>query len=135
VFDVPEVWAWREEQKALQAIGDTKSLDIDEARRRKLAAEAALAEIEVSKRRGEVVEIEDVANAVGDDYANLRAKLLSLPTKIAPQLVGNDDAADIEDLLQRLVTEALEELVSDGVFAQPEDGAADTEAGEPKAAA
>jgi len=133
VFDMPSVVAWREEQVALQAVGDTKSLDIDEARRRKLAAEAAMTELDLSKRKGELVEIEEVAAAVGDDYANLRAKLLSLPVKIAPQAVGIDDAAEIQALAESLIHEALEELVSDGIYAA--EGADSSEASEPQAAA
>lgn len=121
VFDVAEVMDWYADYKALQAVGDTKSLDIDEARRRKLAAEAAIAELDVSKRKGEVVEIEAVAQAVGDDYANLRAKLLSLPVKLAPQAAILTEAKEVQDLAESLIHEALEELVSDGVFAAATD--------------
>ena len=134
VFDMPEVVAWREEQIALAAVGDTASLDIDEARRRKLAAEAALAEIEVSKKRGEVVEIEAVADAVGDDYANVRAKLLSLPTKAAPQLAIIEDSAEAQGVLEKLVHEALEELTADGIYESAVSGAPDPEERESKAA-
>jgi phage terminase Nu1 subunit (DNA packaging protein) len=135
VFDVPEVVSWREEQVALQAVGDTKSLDIEEARRRKVAAEAALTELDLAKRKGELVEIEDVAQSVGEDYANLRAKLLSLPVKLAPQAAGISDAAELQDLAESLVHEALEELVSDGIYAGAAQGAGGTEADEPQAAA
>jgi len=114
-------------------VGDTKALDIDEARRRKLAAEAAMSELDLSVRRGELVEIEDVSQAVGEDYANVRAKLLGLPTKAAPQAAGMTDAGEIKTLLERIVTEALEELVSDGIYTQ--EGATEGEAGEPQAAA
>ena len=116
MFDTAEVVAWREEQIALQTIGDTASLDIDEARRRKLAAEAAMVELDLSKRKGEVIEIESVAAVVGDDYANVRAKLLSLPTKLAPQVTGIEDLAECKALIERGVFEALEELTADGIY-------------------
>lgn len=135
VFNMPDVIAWREEQIALQAVGDTASLDIDEARRRKLAAEAALAELDVSKRRGEVVEIEDVAAAVGDDYANVRAKLMSLPTKAAPQLAIIEDSAEAQAVLEKLVHEALEELTADGIYESAVSGAEEAAISKPKAAA
>lgn len=135
VFRVPDVVAWREEQVALQAVGDTKSLDIDEARRRKVAAEAALTELDLSKRKGELVEIEDVAESVGEDYANLRAKLLSLPVKVAPQAVGITDAIEVQSLIESLIHEALEELVSDGIYQSTAEGDSETEAGESQTAA
>jgi phage terminase Nu1 subunit (DNA packaging protein) len=135
VFDVPEVVAWRERQVAQQAVGDTKSLDLDEARRRKLAAEAAMSELDLAKRKGELIEIEEVAAVVGDDYANVRAKLLSLPTKLGPQLIGVEEPAEAMKLVERAVTEALEELTADGIYGSPEEGAEEPEAGEPQAAA
>lgn len=116
IFNTSEVAAWREEQAAQAALGETQSLDIEEARRRKLAAEAALAELDVAKRRGEVIEIEEVARVIGDDYANVRAKLLSIPTKLAPQLLGVEETAEIKGLIERALTEALEELTADGIY-------------------
>lgn len=129
-FDASHVWAWREEQVALQTVGDTSQLDIEEARRRKLAAEAALAELDVAKKKGELVEVEVVAETVGDDYANVRAKLLSLPTKAAPQLCAIDDAAEVQSFLEKLVFEALEELTADGIYASVAPSADEAEEGE-----
>lgn len=135
IFDVPAVVAWREEQAALQAVGDTKSLDIDEARRRKLASEAAMLELELAKRKGELVEIDAVAEAVGDDYANLRAKLLSIPVKLSPQIIGITQASEAQQMFEDLIYEALEELVSDGIYTGPEKGTEGAEESEPQAAA
>ncbi len=137
IFNTAEVISWREEQAALAAVGDTKSLDIDEARRRKLAAEAAMVELDLAKRRGEVIEIEEVSGVIGDDYANVRAKLLSLPTKLAPQLIGIEDMAECKALIERGVSEALEELTADGIYSGEITTGEDQgpEAGESQAAA
>lgn len=137
VFNSADVLSWREDQVAQMALGDTKSLDIDEARRRKLAAEAALVELDLAKRRGDVIEIEEVAGVVGDDYANVRAKLLALPSKLAPQIIGAVDAAECQALIERGVSEALEELTADGIYSGEVTGFEDQgpEEGEPKAAA
>jgi len=134
IFNVPDVVAWRGEQIAIQAVGDTKSLDIDEARRRKVAAEAALTELDLSVRRGELVEVEVVADTVGEDYANLRAKLLSFPVKLAPQVVGMEDAGEIQSLSESLIHEALEELVSDGLYERAAPRPDGAEEGESKTA-
>lgn len=138
-----EVTQWREEQITAAAVGDVSQLDINEARRRKLAAEAAMTELDLAHRRGDLIEIEFIADMVGNDYANMRAKLLALPTKLAPQLVGMDDPVECTALLDKGVTEALEELTadeiyctegpdSDSVTGQQTDG---KEAGKPRAAA
>lgn len=135
VFDSAEVSAWREAQVILQAQGDTKSLDIDEARRRKLAAEAAITELELAKLRGDVIEIDAVAAVVGDDYANVRAKLLSMATKLAPQLLGTDDLPQCKALIERCVYEALEELTADGIYSGTHSETEGAEEGESQAAA
>lgn len=134
-FNTAAVLEWREEQIVQQTLGDTKSLDIDEARRRKVAAEAAMMELDLAKRRGEMIEIDEVAQVVGDDYANVRAKLLSMPTKLSPQLMGVSDTLEVEGLIRRQVEEALEELTADEVYGGPETGSGEAETGKPKAAA
>lgn len=136
-FNTAEVVAWREEHVAQQVQGDTSQLDIEEARRRKMAAEAAMMELDLAKRRGEVLEVEAVAEVIGDDYANVRAKLLSLPTKLAPILVGIEDPAECLMLIERGVTEALEELTADGIYSGENSDWEDqgTEEGESQAAA
>lgn len=136
-FNTADVTTWREEHVAQQIQGDTSQLDIDEARRRKLAAEAAMMELDLAKRRGEVIEIEQVAAIMGDDYANVRAKLLSLPTKLAPMLVGIEDTLECKALIERGVTEALEELTADAIYSGEISDSEDQgpEEGEPQAAA
>jgi hypothetical protein len=105
----------------------TQSGTIDEARIRKITADAALAELQLERERGEVVRIEDVAKAIGDEYAAVRAKLLSIPTKLAPRIALEDGEAACRDLLAREITEALNELIGGGF----EEGSP----GEPEAAA
>lgn len=123
-FNTAEVVAWREAQAADKAQGDVSSTDIDEARRRKMAAEAAMTELDLQVRRGELVEIETVAEAVGEDYANVRAKLLSMPSKLAPQLAVSDDPLACLALLETGIHEALEELTKDDNYASEEEPAA-----------
>jgi len=51
-FETSDVIGWREQQAAIAAVGDTAKLDVEEARRRKLAAEAVLSELELAKAKG-----------------------------------------------------------------------------------
>ena len=120
LFDPTAVIKWREEYVREQARGNNDANDIDEAKLRKLAAEAAMAELELGKRRGELVEMEEMLDILGTQLANVRQKLLSMPTKAAPQAIAIKDAVEMETLLEEFVVEALEELSADG-FGNEED--------------
>ena len=111
--------------------------DLEEARARKTAAEAELAEIAVAKARGQLVEIELVAKAVSDEYAATRAKLLALPSKLGPMVAIETASIACQDLIERGIVEALEELSADGaVLASDSDGCdSSVEGAEPAPAA
>src|ERR1043165_7652711 len=109
-LSLPAVCEWREKRAVEQAIGDTSSLDIEEARRRKIAAEAALCELELSKQRGEVVSLSVVANVIGDQLSACKAKLLSIPSKVSPLVATTGDVQECRDLLDSAVREALDEI-------------------------
>ena len=82
----------------------------DEARTRKVNAEAQIAEIELQKVRGELVPAEDVVNAWNDVLGALKSKLLSIPTKGAPIISTESKAGTCQKILEDLINEALEEL-------------------------
>ena len=115
-LSLPGVVEWRERRAVEQAVGDTSKLDIDEARRRKTAAEAALAELELSKLRSEVVSLSVVSEVIGDQLSACRARLLSLPTKIAPLVAPLTNIIECRDAIDAAVREALDEISGyDGV--------------------
>lgn len=114
LFDTEDVIAWREEKLRERASGSSEATDLNEAKRRRAAAEAERAEIELRQLRGDLVEIKSVAKTVGDEYAALRAKLLGIPSKLGPQLLGVEDAAEATNLIEREIFAALEELSQDG---------------------
>lgn len=106
----------------------------DEARTRKVNAEAELAELELKKVHGELVVAEDVVAAWNDVLTALKSKLLSIPTKAAPILSAEQSTGVCQSVLEDLVKEALEELSNydpaiDPTTASvesPEDGDTDT---------
>lgn len=124
-FDTAAVARWREQQAAIAAQGDTSDLDIDEAKRRKLAAEAALAEIDLARARGEVVEIEQVAEVIGEQFSALRARLMAMPSKVAPLVIGVGDLGEVREVIDDHVRDALAELsgFGDADGGDPEDDA------------
>jgi len=82
----------------------------DEARTRKINAEAQIAELELAKVRGELVIAEDVVKAWDDILNAIKGKLLSIPTKAAPIVSSEMDAAICQTICEDLINEALEEL-------------------------
>ncbi|MGQ3671797.1 terminase small subunit [Xanthobacter sp. TB0136] len=131
-YNTAAVIRWREEQAALAATGDASALDEAELKKRKLAAEMGLAELELSVRRGEYVEIEQVGALVADEYATVRANFTAMPGDIAPDLEGCT-AAEIQELMMAKVTEILHGLSADDLYA-PEAEASEGAGGSTEAA-
>ena len=131
-FDTAAVAQWREEQAAAAAVGDTSAIDLEEARRRKEAALAAMAELDLAKRRGEVVEIEAIADIVGEEYTRLRARLLAIPVKLAPLMEAASNLAERREIISSAISECLAELSADDDYAT---GRGEGEAGEATASA
>ena len=84
--------------------------DYEEARARKVAAEAEITELELAKVRGELVVADDVVTAWSDTLSSLKAKLVSIPSKAAPIVAAEDSAGGCQQVLDELIREALEEL-------------------------
>jgi phage terminase Nu1 subunit (DNA packaging protein) len=109
-INIGDVLEWREQQAVQAAVGDTSTLDIDEARRRKTAAEAALAELELGRRKSELLEVEAVEKAWTGLLLAFRSRMLSLPVKAAPLVQVCQTLPEIQEQLKRLIYEALTEL-------------------------
>lgn len=70
------------------------------SRARREAAQAEMAELELQKQLGEVVEIEPVIEALTDCNIKARSILLQMPDRLAGQLAAEMDAAKIYELLR-----------------------------------
>ena len=82
----------------------------DEARTRKVNAEAEIAEMELAKVRNQLVIVDDVVSAWTDVLGNLKRKLLNIPVKAAPLVSVETEPEVIQGILSDLVNESLEEL-------------------------
>lgn len=92
-------------------LGEGKPTDFDDAKARKMAAEAELAEIELATKRGELVPVSVAITRVVDEYTAVRSKLLAIPSKMAPLVAAESAEAVCRALLLQIITEALNELV------------------------
>lgn len=79
------------------------------AKTRLTRAQAELAELELAEERGELHRADAVMTVWADNVQNAKAKLLSIPTKIAPMSVGQD-ANVIQKLMKDQINEVLHEL-------------------------
>ena len=91
------------------------------ARTRREIAEANLAEMQESEERGALIRVEAVKAALAMAFASAREALLQIPSRIAPGLAAESDAAAIANALQVEIHQALEQLATAGAtLSQPE---------------
>lgn len=90
--------------------------------------QADRAEMENMARRRELLPAAEVTEAVTQAFARVRARLLAIPSKAAPQVQALQTPAEVQERLTELVHEALEELADTRVVGllagedQPGDG-------------
>lgn len=82
----------------------------EEARTRKINAEAEIAELELARIRGTLCLTDDVVKAWETVLHSCKAKFLSMPSKVAPIMANESDVAIIKDHLENAIREALLEL-------------------------
>lgn len=73
------------------------------------------AEIELNAKRGEWMEISKVLAAIGEEYAIIRTRLQSLPSRLSMQLANLTDAEEVHKFLTEVFDETLSELKSDAL--------------------
>jgi len=68
--------------------GDGDTFDLTDERARLAHHQANRAELEANLLAGSLIQIEAVADVVGEEYANARSRLLAIPSRAAPQVIG-----------------------------------------------
>jgi len=93
--------------------GDENKSSYEKARTRKMEAEADIKEMDSKKRKGDLVEIDDVINIVKKEYTSIRQRLFAIPNKIALEILGCPTPKESQALLEAAINEALRELQLD----------------------
>lgn len=128
-----EVSQWLRDRERQDALGETAAIDESEARRRKIAAEASLAEHELAIKQGAAIGIADFEAQMAAMIGAARAKLLNLGAKVGPLVLGCQSPTEAKDLIDGAVYEVLGELSAfDGNVPEHSAGAAESESGEPE---
>jgi phage terminase Nu1 subunit (DNA packaging protein) len=78
-----------------------------EERVRLLRADADLREMTLAKERGQLVAIQDVEKEMTDLVLTTKARILAIPPRLAPELVGETSRMMVQAKLEKACKEAL----------------------------
>jgi hypothetical protein len=109
-YPFPACFVWYLNYKIERAVAEITPADIDEARARKIAAEARLAEVELAVAEGRYLDKDVILAEWNEAVTTLRSQLLTLPQRWAHDLVGVGTIAEAVAVLERAVRESLETL-------------------------
>lgn len=108
----PEISRWLVEHARQEGRESVRPADYEDARARKMIAEAELAEYDVALKRGELLTVADGEKTIAEAFQRIRGQLLAVPSRFAGDLVGIQTLPEANARLTRAVTEVLEELAT-----------------------
>ena len=102
-------------QEAVNAVKpeDPNRLTFDEAKAKKTQAEYERIEMENTRRRGELVTIDEVVTVYREEASIIRSQLMAIPDRVAIPLSAETDATAIRDYLIDEVNLALQNISGD----------------------
>lgn len=109
-FCLKDVITWKVQREVERSIAAKTDNGEQDDYKRKLAAEASLAELKFAREAALLVTIEDVEAEWGPRISNCRAKLLALPAKLAVLAHSAETAEEVQALIEKSIHEALNEL-------------------------
>lgn len=109
-IDPAAVLAWHRDAERQNALGDLAQVDESEARRRKMAAEAAIKEHELAIVQRSAVSIADFESAWQAMIGAARAKLLGIGAGIGPEVAVMSSPHECSQAIHGAICEALQEL-------------------------
>lgn len=109
-FMMSDVLEWHRSRAVIQATGSNELMSADEAKRRKLMAEAGLQEIELNKRKGDVIELAEVEKKLSNTFAVIRSNMLKVSDRTAIRLIGETDETRIKKIIRDEINQALDAL-------------------------
>jgi Holliday junction resolvase-like predicted endonuclease len=85
-------------------------MGISEAKQRKLAAEAQLAELTLEQEKKKLVRVDAIEEYWVGIVTAAKTKFLAMPNRLSPLLVGQEKIASVHKILQEAIVESLNEL-------------------------
>jgi phage terminase Nu1 subunit (DNA packaging protein) len=77
---------------------------------RLISARADEQELELAQKRAELVSIADVEKEMTDLVATTKARILTVPARLAPDLLGEESRVMVQAKLEKALKEALAHL-------------------------
>ena len=96
--------------KVKAEMGKGTSEEIDKIKAEHEVVKKDISKLKLRRLRKELHEASDVEFFLSNMLVNFRNKLLSVPSKVAVQIIGEEDVNRITELLKREMVETLEEL-------------------------
>lgn len=109
-FDTAAVAKWHIKRAKNAVTMNADNLTYEEARTRKIAAEAELSELELAKKKALVADLEEVERELADKFAEMRSSLRKIPERCVLRLIGEMDESRIKEIILEEVDSALEAL-------------------------
>lgn len=131
LFLWPELREWRDKNLIQQGVASVRPGSVEEARARKLAADADLREMEVAERRGMLMPAALFRQDFEAACARIVAHQLNAPGRYAPQLLAAfpdrlraDDLVRAEEFIRRMIQDQMAELEAGDDVPEDEEAAA-----------
>jgi phage terminase Nu1 subunit (DNA packaging protein) len=105
-FNSVEVDKWKEQQAINNAIGDTSLADAEELKRRKLAADTTIAEVEAARAKSLVVPVEDMERTVRDLSIEIATRMMIVGKRCFPNNLEYRNLVDEE--VRQVLTDAID---------------------------
>lgn len=102
-YDLPKCIAWRREEDRKEAEDLRHPKTFEEARARKMAAVAELAELDVMERRGELGTVEEMDEVITTGLGRMRAFCLGVPSRYARDFVGLKTTTNARNAIKKLI--------------------------------
>ena len=88
----------------------TSDPEVQDIKKAEARIKLEIADMDLKQRRGELVEKDQVIKTCQSIVSIARTRLLTIPQKLAPQLIGIDSIKKIKSMLEKEIHQALNEL-------------------------
>jgi len=103
-------WLVERERRKVATLPDGEVISLEAERTRLTKEQADKIEMENAVRRGEMVSADHVAALWANVLVNCKTRLLAIPTRAAPLVLGCKTMPQARDVIERFIFEALHDL-------------------------
>lgn len=120
-FNTSDVSEWLRDEARAESEPD-EALDENQLKLRKMAADAAHAELDLAVARRKVAPIDEFERARAMENAVIRANVMNVPSRVVSQLIGETSEARFKEVLSGELVQALETAADADVELDDEEG-------------